>query len=320
MGLLLAFLTACSEGAKDVFHSQARMRPLSPVYKAWSVIMYSWPFIFAAFLVHACIVGWPVIGEGFWLYMSIHAVLVAVALVLFMYALGAAPLWMAQPVLGLTPVFMLVTTPLMTNDRLTLWSGVGIVIIAVGIYAVSHPGKIKNKDGKLEMPAFWEPIRQVVKQPGVGAKFVVAAIFSVTANLDKLSVERSTPFFYPVIDLVVMWVLLSIALLVMRRRGMKLIDISKIETDPKTGKSYSIPTPRYLFIGGALNAGMILAHLWALTYLAAPFVVAVKRTSIFHSSMWDYYVRKTRRPRWFNIAGVLMVVAGVVVFSLWGKE
>lgn len=314
MWLVLALLVATSEAGKDIFHSQKRVRPLSPVLKAWAITTTSLPLL-------GIVLAWkgiPHIQPDFWIYVSIHAVLLGIAFILYMFALQTGPLWQTQPILSLTTVFLTVTNPLLTTDRVSVWGWAGVVVVALGLYGVAHPGRLKDeKTGTTkEAPGFFAPLVEMFRQRGVLAKLGVAVIFSITANLDKLCLERSSGPFYLVVDQALVSVLLGIILIVLKVSGKSLI--GPPEKDD-TGKVIPVAAPQYLLIGGTINAFTVLMHMWALTFVPVPFVIAVKRISIFLTSLWDYYVRKTRAPRWFNLVGVGMIVGGVAMMLLLGR-
>lgn len=311
MWLLIASFVAVSEASKDIFHSQPRVRPLSPVLKAWVVMTASLPFVAVALLV----TGIPRVESSFWSVVVIHVILSTTANVLYMRALALGPLSQTQPILSLTTVLLIVTTPLMTRDQVTIWGWIGVVAVSIGIYATQYPGR-DPKTGML--PSLHAPFVEMVRQPGVLSKLGVAIIFSVTANLDKMALERgATGPFYLVVDLALISLLLGIILLVLKARGATLVGQPIKDS---AGQSISIAAPQYLLIGGFNNAITILLHMWALTLVPVPFVIAVKRISIILTSLWGYLVRKERAPHWYRLVGMLAVVLGVVLILLLGSE
>ncbi|MFA6429352.1 MAG: DMT family transporter [Patescibacteria group bacterium] len=296
VGYLLALVTALLEGTKDLYHSTERMKKFQPLVKALVLACSSFLPLLAILLWK----GIPRIDPRFWIVVSVHGVLVAIANVLYMRALALGPLSITQPMLALTPAFMLITTPLMTNDHVTLWGAVGIICVVLGIYGSAHPGP--NKDGS--MPGFFAPVREMLRQPGVGSKLGVAIIFSMTANLDKLGMQYASGPLYLVVSTSIMITTLSLIL------GLSRMFPRKRETD--------LPPLWYLLGGGAINACTLEMHMWALAFISAPNVIAIKRSSIILTSGWEYFVRRTRKPHWYNLIGTCLAVLGAGVIYLQG--
>lgn len=302
MWLLIAFGVAVSEATKDVFHSQERVKPLSPLLKAWAITTTSLPVL----LITLGIKGIPEIQPKFRIFVTAHAILLSGAFVLYMRALALGPLSQTQPVLALTTVFLTVTNPLMTNDRVSWQGWVGVVAVGVGIYATQHPGR--DSEGKLA--GFWSPFVEMIRQPGVFSKLCVAIIFSITANLDKLCLEAASGPFYLAVDQALVSAMLGGVLLIQRVRGIPFV---------RRDAPVRVAHPSYLLVGGSINACTILLHMWALTLVPVPFVIAVKCISIIFTSTWGYLVRKERAPHWYRLVGTAAVVAGVMLIIFFGK-
>lgn len=305
MWILIALGMALSEATKDIYHSQERVKSYSPILKAWVLTTCSLPVVVA----YAVWSGMPVIDPNFWPFVAVHVALMCIANVLYMRALALGPLSQTQPILALTTVFLVLTNPLMTNERVPIAGWIGVMIVGVGIYATQHPGP---KEGASALTNFLSPFVEMMKQPGVVSKLGVALIFSMTANLDRLCIDRASGPFYLAVDLSLISITLGLALLALRHRGKKLIDEAQAE---KTG----LPPAGYLLGGGTINAITILLHVWALTFAPVPYVIAIKRLSILIASGWGAFVRKDRKLHWFQLVGTVLVVAGIGVITFFGR-
>lgn len=179
-------------------------------------------------------------------------------------------------------------------------SWVGVVLVGVGIYASQHPGP--KEDGS--SAGFFSPFVEMWRQPGVKLKLGVTCIFSITANMDRLGVETASGPFYLVVVFGGMAIVQGVALLAIRlRKG--------------AGE-----LPRFdlqLLVGGGINASVALTHMAALLCLPVPYVITAKRISIVLASAWGYAVRRERKPHWYRILGVLLVVVGIALMLLLGK-
>lgn len=305
MWILIALGMAVSEATKDIYHSQERVKSYSPILKAWVLTTCSLPVVIA----YAAWNGMPVVETSFWPLVAAHVALMCVANVLYMRALALGPLSQTQPILALTTVFLVLTNPLMTDEQVPIAGWIGVMIVGVGIYATQHPGP---KEGASAFTNFTAPFVEMMKQPGVVSKLGVAIIFSMTANLDRLCIDRASGPFYLAIDLSLVSITLGAALLVLRYRGNKLIDAAQAE---KTG----LPPAGYLLGGGSIHALTIVLHMWALTFAPVPYVIAIKRLSILLASGWGAFVRKDRKLHWFQLVGTVLVVTGIGVITLLGR-
>jgi drug/metabolite transporter (DMT)-like permease len=296
---LVALATAFSEGSKDIFFSQPEMKRVSAIFRAWVISAAALP----ALAIMLFLTGMPEeIKSSFWWLVAVQAILLSLAQVLYMRALSLGPVSQTQPILALTPVFLIVTTPLMTNDHVTLFGWLGVILVAIGIYASQHPGR-DAETGKIA--GFFSPFVEAMRQPGVVSKLGVALIFAITANMDRLCMEASSgPFYLTIVSGLVAVILGGVMLSFPRWM--------KTEGEP--------PRKSMLLVGGSIHACTILLHVWALTFAAVPYVIAVKRLSIVFVSLWGYLVRKERAPHWFRILGLFVAVGGAVLILILGKQ
>lgn len=296
MGWILAFLTATLAASHDIFLSRERLKKFSGLLKSWLMSVCTLPVL----VIALCVSGIPVVQPRFWIYASIQVALLSVAQTMYLKALSLGPISQTQPILGLTTILLTVTNPIMTQDAVSPVAWIGVVMVGVGIYASQHPGP--NEDGS---PAgFFAPFVEMWRQPGVKLKLGVTCIFSVTANMDRLGVETASGPFYLVIVFGGMTVVQGIALLVTwSRNGAQ----SAPRFDPQ------------LLVGGGINAAVALTHMGALVFLPVPYVIATKRISIVLASVWGYAVRRERKPHWYRLLGVLLVVAGIAFILLLSR-
>ena len=224
----------------------------------------------------------------------------------YLRALAIGNLSETQPMLALSPVFLLVTTPLMTNDVVTPLGWIGVLLVAAGIYATQHPGR-NPETGAL--PSFLGPFIRMWKAPGVSLMFGVAFIFSIAANLDKLAVLASDGPTYLMVDAALTVLLTSIVL------GAGVL-LKKL----RLPSFHHMSAATAALAPAAMSESLIgFAHMWALTLLPVPYVITIKRLSIVFASLWGYFLRRERAPHWYRILGMLMAFAGVAFIIMFGK-
>ncbi|MDO8435597.1 MAG: EamA family transporter [bacterium] len=297
--VLLSFLSAVLESAKDVYFSTARTKNFAHVVRALYLPLFSLPLV----LVVLFFQGVADIQEGFWLFAISHAVLMVVANYCYLRALAVSPVSQTQPILALSTVFLIVTTPLLTDDQVTAWGWVGVLLVGAGIYATQYPERPMGATSSV-----WAPFVEMWKQKGVVWMLATAFIYSITPNLDKLAVLTSDSPTYLVVD----YSLTALLTLIMIIIGLSIGRIGKDVLHSSGAALQFAP-------GGFLNAAATLTQVWALTFLPVPYVIALKRLSIVFTSLWGYVVRKERVSHWISILGVFVVFGGVAVILLFGK-
>jgi drug/metabolite transporter (DMT)-like permease len=302
--IAIALAVAGGAAASDIFFSQKRLEPFSPLAKAWAARAGTIPLL-ACFVV---VQGIPAIAAPFWMFVTINAALDALATFFLMRGLALAPISQTMPIMALTPAFMIVTAPLLTNDVLTPAGLVGVGVVSIGVYATQHPGR-DHASGAFG--GFWSPIVAVARNPGARAMFFAAALFAVTRALDRSCIEVSSGPWYLLVEHALLAVILGGAIVIRR--------IMKRESEATAPQPAKSAAP-LLVLGGSVNAVAFLLHVWALEFMSVPYLIAVKRTSIILSSLWGYLVRKERAPHWYHIMGVVLAVAGVALIALYGKK
>ena len=121
LGYVFAFLTAIFESTKDVF-SKKSLKDTDEYVAAWALPFFALPFILPVLFL----IGIPQLGEQFWLALFTGGGMYAFTIILYMQALKSSDLSITVPMLAFTPMFMLITSPLIVGE----FPGVfGIIVI-----------------------------------------------------------------------------------------------------------------------------------------------------------------------------------------------
>ncbi|ARN83764.1 DMT family transporter [Methylocystis bryophila] len=195
----------------------------------------------------------PELTRGnFWPLLLGSSVLNVAAYYFFVRAYRLSDASLAAPLLLITPVLMLVTSPLLVGQRVSPLGAAGVVLSVAGglVLASSEPGARPRAS-----------LMTFVRDPGVRSMGVTAVIYSVTANIDKLGIEASTPIFWiaAVTDAIAAS---SLVVLVASRP-----------------RAFRFSQLRYAFAAGVANAVGNATQMYALTLLFVPYVIALKRMS-----------------------------------------
>jgi drug/metabolite transporter (DMT)-like permease len=195
----------------------------------------------------------PELMQGnFWPLLISSTALNVAAYYSFVRAYRLSEASLVAPLLLVTPVLMLVTSPILVDQRVSALGAGGVILSVAGglVLASSEPGARPRAS-----------LMTFLRDPGVRAMALTAAIYSVTANMDKLGVEASTPIVWIAVatDAIA---LSSVALLLVSRP-----------------RPFRLGELRFALAAGAALAVGNATQMFALTLLFVPYVIALKRMS-----------------------------------------
>src|SRR3989338_8355914 len=153
------------------------------------------------------------------------------------------------------------------------------------------------------------PLMTMWRVPGVLWMFGVTVIFSVAANLDKLSTLSADAPTYLLVDASLTALIAGVLILLGAAWGLL----------PRPSLHEAGFALKTLAPGGLISAFSGLTQMWALTLMPVPYVVAIKRLSIVFASLWGYFARRERAPHWYRIAGVVAIFFGIVLIVVFGR-
>ena len=107
---------------------------------AWSLFLFALPF-FAILLFFTDI---PEIGDNFWVALLVGGGLNVFTNLIYMRAIKLSDLSITIPLITFTPLFMLITSPLILGEFPNLFGIAGIVLIVTGSYLLNFKEKKKG--------------------------------------------------------------------------------------------------------------------------------------------------------------------------------
>lgn len=285
MWIILSLLTAVCEAVKDGLCKKS-LKDFDVFTIAWAWKVFSLPFILPLLFF----VPMPENIPGrFWVALIVGGGLNIMATLLYIRAISLSDLSITLPLLSFTPVFLLITSPVMVGDIPTLPGYIGVLLIFAGSYLLG----IKDRS------TLSSPIKAIIREPGARLMLMVALIWSVAANMDKIGVMATTPFFWAVCVQSFISLGLTIVLLCSRSvlRG-------------KTRGNLAM----LLLIGFVTGAGFI-CQMTAIKLGLVPYVIAVKRTSIIMGVLIGglYFLEKDLKTR---AAAVAVMLVGVFLIAI----
>lgn len=276
-GLLCAFFYA-SQGAQ----AKRLMAHVDPVVVVWSTALFALPFTLGLVAAEGLVPP----QAGFWPALLACLTINGVSTVLYNRAIQISDLSLVVPLLSLTPVWMLVTSPFMLGEFPVALGVLGIA----GVFA----GALLLKAGE---PGNWfAPFRAIARDRGARIMTGVSLLWSITANLDKLALQASNPATYLVASQVGFVVLLLPAMLAPARRRQFVRCLGG------------------LALLGALAALMGIAQMFALRLTLAAYVIAMKRSGMLFSILYGHYLFRESGIR-ERLAGAAVMAAGMFLIA-----
>ncbi|MGI0494242.1 EamA family transporter [Alkalinema pantanalense CENA528] len=284
--LAFAILTAFFESLKDVISKHSLK-----VVDEYVVAFLSQAFAVVFLLPVLWVVGIPEIQPDYWRALAIGGSINVVSFLLYIKAIKLADLSLTVPLVTLTPLFLLVTSPIIAHEFPNGADAIGVFCIVIGSYVLNLREKHKG---------YFAPLRALFVNKGSRLMLVVAALWSITAAFDKVGVMSSSPFFWCVsLFSFIALGMLPIALLRSRT------PIAKIT--PHLPKLASIG----LMFAIAVGSQMVAVGMTAVTQ-----VIAVKRMSALISVILGHFLFKEDGIR-ERLLGAAIMVSGVVIMTVF---
>ncbi len=229
-------------------------------------------------------VGLPPLRHGFLFAITATTLLNIAGTYLVARSLEESDLSLAFPMLAFTPVFLLVTSPLLRGEWPSPLGVLGILLVTLGAYLL-------NFTSPRELLA---PFRALARDTGVRFMLLAAFLFSLSANYDKTSVETSNLFLPPLIVFA----------------AMGIFYLTGYWRAPATASAKGI-------IGSCLTGfvpatGVILQNL---AYLSAivPYVITIKRTSLLFSLLYAQLLFKEQQLAQRGLATLIMATGAAII-------
>ncbi len=285
MWLIFAFLTALLESLKDVLIKR-RVHDINPYLVAWGMVVISCPFMALALLF----VPTPQLGENFWWALLASGILDGAGVFLYIKALSMAELSLIVPLVAFTPLFLLVTSPIMLGEFPNATGLLGVVLIVIGSYVLNLSARDRG---------FFEPFKALMKHPGSRLMLLVAFIWSITSNIHRIGINNSSVVFWGVADSIAVTILM----------------IPVVRLHAKQDFRDFRASFRALAPIGLCNAAMFLSMLTAISMSLVAYVISIKRLSTVVSVLMGHMLFKEEGLK-ERLLGTLIMVAGVFCIAL----
>jgi len=180
--VILALSSALLQSARDLFTKKI-LQALDEYLFVFADALFSTLCLLPIILF----LGIPEIDCLFWFALLSNGGLLVIARVLYIKAIQRSALSLIAPLSAFTPLFLLVTSPLMLGEVPSNFGFIGVVVVVVGMYMLS----IKDVS-----QGIFAPFKALMKEKGAVFALIVAFLYSIGSNLVKIGVQHSNPFFF----------------------------------------------------------------------------------------------------------------------------
>ena len=283
--IIFSFFTALFESLKDVF-SKKSLKNIDEYVVSWSLRFFALPFLLPLlFFIEI-----PSLGNKFWLALFVSGSLNVIATIFYMKAIKHSDLSITVPMVTFTPLFLLLTSPFIVGEFPTFFGLIGVLLIVLGSYTLN----IKQRH-----EGYLAPFRALLKEMGPKLMLLVAFIWSITSNFDKIGVQNSSPIFWA-ISVNIFIILVMLPIMLYKSRG----SIQNIRTNYKA-----------LLPVGLFSALTLIFQMTAISLTLVAYVISIKRTSALMSVLFGHLIFKEKDIR-ERLAGAVIMIIGVLFITL----
>lgn len=245
--------------------------------------------------------GWPTLGPNYGGALFIGGGLNILAFTLYFRAIKTADLSLTVPLVTLTPLFLLVTSPLIVQEWPTGLDAIGVVLLISGSYILNLQPSV-SEGGRRDISL--APLRAIATNPGSRTMIGVAFLWSITANFDKVGTLNSSSLFWgmSLFSTVAMGMVPFVIHKILKKGTQALIAPLKAQA-------------KFVILSGFFIAVGVSLQFLALTMAPVAQVIAVKRMSALISVFLGYILFDETDLR-ERLVGAAIMVSGVVIMAM----
>lgn len=284
MWIIFATLNPVSEGFRSLFIKKAS-RDVDPM-------IISWANNALPFLVFGTILFFIELKFNTMFFVGFlgSGILNVFATILYMRSISKGDISSVMPMQSFTPLFLLGLGPLILGEFPHTLGLFGILLIVIGSYMLNL-GSNRRK--------IFAPFKMLLQNKGTRYMLVVALIFAVTANFDKISIRNSSVLQHVgFINILIFSTLTAVTFF------QKKLNLENLR---KGGKNI-------LYVS-MFTTGSYVFHMTALSLTLAAYVVAMKRLSIVISVILGGFLLNEPNLKERLPAAIVMFI-GVILIVL----
>ncbi|UCD03733.1 MAG: EamA family transporter [Candidatus Woesearchaeota archaeon] len=283
---IFALLTALFASLKDLF-SKKGLDKIDEYVLAFSLrtfaLLFTLPLLFFIEI--------PKLGSQFWIALVVGGSLNIVTTILYLKALKASDMSISVPMITFTPLFLLIMSPILVGEFPSFFGIIGILFIVFGAYIL----KIRETS-----EGYLTPFKALLKEKGPRYMLIVAFIWSITSNFDKIGILNSSSNFWNIsIQFFIVVFMFPILLL------------------KSPDKAYQVPNNlRAIVPLGIFVCLMRIFQMIAIRLSLVAYVISIKRTSAVMTVLFGCLILKEKGIK-ERLTGVVLMIIGVLFILLF---
>jgi len=210
-------------------------------------------------------------------------------------AIKSYPISVVMPYVGFTPLFLTLSGFLILGEQLTLLKFFGIFLIVIGGFIVQIP----TDWNKREIPFIQRLIN--TKEKGIGLVIIVAALWSITASVEKITVLASSPEIYAISIHLLLGI--SFFIITIQKEGLNF----HFKLKPNS-------VILVVIVLGLVSALLAISQLSAIKSTYVAYVIAFKRAGVIVSSLVGFAFFK-EKIYGKTIFGTFLILSGAFIIS-----
>ena len=255
--------------------------------------------------------GFPSIGPDFFAAVAITSVLNIIGLSLIFKALSSSDLSLSVPMLSFTPAILIGTSYIILHEAPSMFGFAGICIIVSGSYVLNISEEHEH---------YLDPIKAMMRNRGSWYMLIVAFLFAVSINFDKIALLNSDPFFGMALSVTTIGIVLLLICAYSRYAGRKRAQVHSSGTADEAPLHIRTISVRKFFLLTLLIGVFIAVEASsinvALTLQIVPYVIAIKRLSIIFMVLYGTLVFSEGDIK-KRVMGASLMVAGAIIILLF---
>mgnify|MGYP001794074848 FL=1 len=239
--------------------------------------------------------GVPTLGPRYGLALLVGGGLNILAFTLYFRAIKTADLSLTVPLVTLTPLFLLVTSPIIVGEWPTGLDAVGVVLLITGSYVLN----LKPSEGFT-----LAPLQAITANAGSRTMVCVAFLWSITSNFDKVGTLNSSSLFWgmSLFTTVALGMVPFVAQRILQKGLQNVVSPLRVQA-------------KFVILAGIFIAIGVSLQFAALTMAPVAQVIAVKRMSALISVGFGYFLFGETDLR-ERLLGASIMVSGVAIMAI----
>ena len=277
---LATIIASLFASAKDIC-SKSLSAKISPDTSAFFSLALALPFYLCVLIYLAtCGVHVFALGLTFFFYVLLRALSDTAAEWCKMKSFAHGDISLVTGYMSLSPIFLLIISPIITGDIPSLYGIVGVLITTFGIFILTGVS-----------------LQLVEARKGIFFAILTAIFFSINNCFDRLATQLANPFVSG------FWMTLVAALML----------LPLYIKDQKRSKKTS-PLPwKLLLTRGVCETLFMSSKLWALQYLQAPYVASILKLSLILTIFSGGFLFKEKDFQRRAIGGIFIITGSIIV-------